>query len=150
METITQARLDAQDDQICLLTSPLETLQQTHEHLYSLLQENQDNFHGLVMQVLKCLEKQPVAANNHSSPTTSTVLPTSPPPNLHPNMEETQPHEPTSPTPNLHPHIAANHPHEIPPHTSYMTKQVKLPTFSRSDPHGWLTQAETYFFIRYL
>ena len=28
-----------------------------------------------------------------------------------------------------------------------MTKKVKLPTFSGTDPRGWLTKAETYFLV---
>lgn len=30
---------------------------------------------------------------------------------------------------------------------THYTKKVKFPTFSESDPHGWLTRAETYFQI---
>ena len=75
MEARSHARLDAQDNHICQLTSQLK-VQPRQERHYSLLQKGPNKFQGMVMQWMKQMKKQSGTTNNDRSPNASTVLPT--------------------------------------------------------------------------
>lgn len=75
METHTQTHLDDQEVHVRLLTTQLEALQQSHKHQSSIIQEHQEKCQGMLLQLMKRLDKQPMLDDDRDSPNHTTVSP---------------------------------------------------------------------------
>ena len=137
METRTQSRLNGHDEHIDIISTQLEALHHTQERHYSTLQETLEKFQAMVLQWMKCMEKQPMIGEENQSPENSSMIPNSSTPSPHSHVVG------HSCTPILPIPITGHHPHEFGRPFQFhdallITKKVRLPTFSGTDPRDGL------------